>query len=337
MDLYYRDRYWNDHALVVEYLNRRATGTPHPGWMHHLLAQHGGRPFRRALVLNCGNGWVERDLARLGVIEAAVGVDIAPELVAEAAAAAARDGITARYEIADIDRYDIADDVDLVVNHAAGHHITRLDTVFRRIATALPEDGTFVTWDYVGPHRNQYCAAHWEAAHQLNQTLPTAYRSQLVYPSLLGTIDGDPSEAVHSELVLSMLDRYFVVDHLRRLGGAMGYLLITHNAPLLDAPAEISGPIVERILAADEQAITDHPDWNLFAYAIARPRKDVLTDTDSLDRWTAEENDREARAAANGGRYYEPTLLETLTTAARPDVRTALSGLLSSVFRRRRR
>ena len=38
---------------------------------------------------------------------------------------------------------------DLVVNHAAAHHIAAIDRVFREICRILPEDGWFVSFDYV--------------------------------------------------------------------------------------------------------------------------------------------------------------------------------------------
>jgi len=308
--LYYRDRYWNELPAVVEHLNRRATGAPHPGWMHHLLAHHDGRPFRCALVLNAGNGWVERELVDLGVVESAVGIEHAPALVARARAEAG--GRPLRYLEADVNDVELPGGVDLVVNHAAGHHITYIDRVFRRVARVLPPDGVFVHWDYVGPHRNQYPAGMWEAAWQLNRELPEAYRSPMVYDHVPSMVVGDPTEAVHSELVLPVLRRYFHIDHFAALGGAMGYLLLTHNPALLDAPPEVRDPLVARILAADEAWVERDPSSTLFAYVLARPRHEVLADTAQLAAWTDEEEAREALARANGGRYHPPTLVHSL-------------------------
>ena len=79
---YYRGRYWNDLDRVVRTLNERATGDPDLTWMEHLRDNYG--PFRHALVLNCGNGWVERDLVAKGVVASAVGVDVSDELLDQA-------------------------------------------------------------------------------------------------------------------------------------------------------------------------------------------------------------------------------------------------------------
>jgi SAM-dependent methyltransferase len=199
------------------------------------------------------------------------------------------------------------DGFDLVVNHAAGHHITYVDRVFRAIARLLPEDGVFVSWDYVGPHRNQYPGDTWEAAHEVNVMLPEPIRSPMNYPWLPVMLDEDPTEAIHSELVLPVMRRYFTLDYERALGGAIAYVLLTPNARFVDAPAEETAPWLDTILSRDAAFTDADPARTLFAYVIARPRKSVLADTTQLAAWTAEEDEREQRAAAHGGRYYPPT------------------------------
>jgi SAM-dependent methyltransferase len=61
---------------------------------------------------------------------------------------------------------------DLVVNHAALHHVAYLDRVARKLCEILSPDGVLVSWDYVGSHRNQYSGAQWEAAWKVNLDLP---------------------------------------------------------------------------------------------------------------------------------------------------------------------
>src|SRR6266480_4415111 len=61
--VYYQAGYWNDLLQVREHLNRRATGDPDVDWSQYLLNWR-GRPFAKALILNCSNGWVERGLVR---------------------------------------------------------------------------------------------------------------------------------------------------------------------------------------------------------------------------------------------------------------------------------
>jgi SAM-dependent methyltransferase len=305
---YYTGRFWNELPAVVRHLQRRATDDPIDDWIVHLHHWRGA-PFRKALVLNCGNGWVERAMVERGVVHEAVGVDVSDALLGEARAAAK--GLPIRHYCVDTNEGRFPEDAyDLVVNHAALHHVAYIDRVMRVIAALLASDGVLVSWDYVGPHRNQYPGGMWEAAHQVNVRLPDDLRSAMHYPKFSEMIEQDPTEAVHSELTLAVMRRYFDLVHERALGGGIAYPLLTHNAALLDAPRQRRDPLVDDILAADT-AFTDAGPGNvLFTYVIAVPHDPSRHDGAQLAAWTAEEFAREEAAAANGGRYYPPTVIE---------------------------
>jgi SAM-dependent methyltransferase len=312
---YYRDRYWNELDGVNRYLHERATGDPAMDWITHLARWH-GRPFRKALVLNCGNGWVERTLLDRGVASEAVGIDIGADLLAGAVGAAGERPI--RYYRLDVNEAAFPEGgYDVVVNHAAGHHISHIDRVFRAVAALLPADGVFVSWDYVGPHRNQYPGGVWEAAHEVNEALPPLLRSPMHYPRLHEMIRGDPTEAIHSELVLPTLRRYFRIEHERALGGGIAYLVLTHNPAFLDASPEINGPWLDMVLTRDAALTDGGGAATLFAYVVARPDRGALGDAARLAQWTAEEDEREAQAAANLGCYYPPTAVAAAIEAER--------------------
>jgi SAM-dependent methyltransferase len=322
--VYYHSGYWNDLAAVQRYMNRRASGDPAVSWSEHLAAST-GRTFAKALVLNCGNGWVERGLVAAGLVKEAVGVDYAEDLLVSARAEAAKAGLPLRY--AQLDTNTAAwpeDGFDLVINHAAGHHVAYVDKVFRSIAELLPEDGLFVSFDYLGAHRNQYPTAQWEAAFAANEALPAELRADLGYPHLPTMLVSDPTEAIHAELILPTLRRYFEIDYFRALGGGVAYPVLTFNQAIFARPEtdpEVAAAI-EQVLAADAAYTDADPEANtLFGYVIGRPRKPALADTAQLAGWTAAEQERERLAAADGGRYYPDTMLavlyERLDVAAR--------------------
>ncbi len=305
-EVYYAGHYWNDLDAVSRRINQRISGDPTRRWFEH-FGRVTNRVFRRALILNCGNGWVERDLLEHGLVEEAVGIDFSQPLLDEATAAAQRAGLRLTYRQANVNTDDIPEaEFDLVVNHAAAHHIAAIDRVFRRICRALPEDGWFVSFDYVGPHRNQYRLDAWEEAWRVNRELPPSLRQELDYPSVTAMVQIDPTEAVHSELIMETFGRYFVPREYAALGGAVAYPLLTHNARLFAAPADGERERwVERILLADDRFLSEHPESTLFAYFAGTPDKSVLGDDARLAAWTAEEEARERRAADNGGEYYD--------------------------------
>jgi SAM-dependent methyltransferase len=315
--VYYQSGYWNELPLVQRYLNQRATGDPAVSWSEHLAGYHGGT-FAKALVLNCGNGWVERGLVQDGLVKEAVGVDYSDDLLRQAREEADKLRLPLRYAQLDTNSARWPEDgFDLVINYAAGHHIAYLDRVLRSIAEILPETGLLVSWDYVGPHRNQYPATQWEAAWDLNGSLPDGFRhGELIYPHLPTMLGTDPTEAIHSELILPTMRRYFDLEHLRALGGGLAYPVLTFNQGLFARPAEESDPVVQRVLAADEAYTDADPTARtLFAYVIAQPRKAALADSGRLAAWTDEEDERERRGAENGGRYHPDTMLGSLYDA----------------------
>ena len=88
------------------------------------------RHFKRALVLNCRNGWVERHLLAAELIDTAVGIDYSDELLAQARQAA--QGLPLTYVQMDENTATFPhDSSDLVVNYSGSHHMARLDPVFR--------------------------------------------------------------------------------------------------------------------------------------------------------------------------------------------------------------
>jgi SAM-dependent methyltransferase len=300
--VYYQGRYWNDLEVVRSELNRRATGSADQRWYEHFRSVPGPAE-RNALILNCGNGWVERDLLAYEAIDRAHGTDISHELLEEARHLA--EGLPITYSLADINQDYDGFGHTVVVNHAAGHHIARIDKVMRAVAEALPEDGLFVSWDYVGPHRNQYSKRAWAEVHRVNALLPPQYRAQLFYPHLRTMIAIDPTEAIHSELFRETVGRYFDVFYERILGGAIAYPILTSEK--LHEDADRGDPdalaAIALVLEQDLKYTDQFPKESLFSYFVARPQQELPSAKD-LERWGVEEAHREDLAQKNHGFYY---------------------------------
>jgi SAM-dependent methyltransferase len=308
-EVYYKGRYWNDLDCTNRMINRRISGDEAVNWWRHFAAR-AGKSFERALVLNCGNGWVEREMYDGGLFKEAVGIDYSETLLDEAKAES--EGRPLRYVRMNVNAEALpTGPFDLVVNHAAAHHVTRLDRLFRSICSLLPDDGWFISLDYVGPHRNQYAADAWNEAWNLNQILPEHLRQSMDYPLLPLYLEVDPTEAVHSELIVETLRRYFHVDEFVPLGGALAYPVLTHNKRLFSDA--VGSDEQERwgqyVLGRDAQYLAENPESSLFAYLTGHPDKDVLSNREALAAWESAEDSREARAAENGGRYYETSML----------------------------
>ena len=306
-DIYYRGGYWNDLDAVERRLNERISGDPETRWYEH-FARKTGRSFDRALILNCGNGWVGTRAPRLGPDSRGRGHRLRRGPAARGQGRCRRERAPPALRAGQHQRRGTASDgFDLVVNHAAAHHIAAIDRVFRDLPRPAQEDGWFVSYDYVGPHRNQYGPAAWDAAWCLNGELPSSLRQDLQYPHLPTMLVTDPTEAIHSELIVETMYRYFSVSEFTPLGGALAYPLLTHNTRLFEAddPAERAAlgrphhgggrPLPGRAPRLDAVRLLRRHAGQVGA---GRDRAPLPVGI--------EESERERRAARAGGEYSRP-------------------------------
>jgi SAM-dependent methyltransferase len=188
------------------------------------------------LIINCGNGWVERCLFDSGLFVEVIGIDNAQDLLD--AAATAMEGRPLRYVRRDINDADLVEGgFDFVINHAAAHNSRVLDRVFRKIALALPPDGIFLKFDYVGPHRNQYSKENWRALRLANDSLPECARATMEFPDLSAILRIDTSQAVHSKLIIPTFG-IFILYIMRRREA----LLPTRYLPIMRKSGRWSCP-----------------------------------------------------------------------------------------------
>ncbi|WPT11457.1 hypothetical protein PSENEW3n2_00000895 [Picochlorum sp. SENEW3] len=304
-NVYYHGIYWNDYEHVRKYNNRMSTGNESVVWWESLLSGNRG-PFHHALIINCGNGWVERDLFLHRVIDEATGIDISAELLSEAEEEARKGNLPIRYYLHDANSQDPLPqgDWDLILNFAALHHVAYIDRFLRKIANRCGSC-LFVNMDYVGPHRNQYPKKLWAKAQAVNLQLPEQIRQNFKYPHIPTMIKADPSEAIHSELIQTHIERYFSWEWKQNLGGAIAYLILTHNHQFYDSQMEQKSDILDFLVQEDYHFTMKHPETTLFLYAGARVKGEIPEE--NLIEYTKVEEEREGEARKNGGMYYPQT------------------------------
>lgn len=303
--VYYHGIYWNDYEHVRKYNNRMSTGNESVVWWDSLLSLNED-PFEHALIINCGNGWVERDLFLHKVIQQATGIDISAELLRKAQEEAIKDNLPFRYYLHDANSHDSLPqgDWDLILNFAALHHVAYIDRFLRKIANRCGSC-LFVSMDYVGPHRNQYPKKLWAKAQAVNLQLPGEIRQNFQYPHISTMLKLDPSEAIHSELIQTHIERYFSWVWKQNLGGAIAYLILTHNHQFYHSKTDQKSNILEFLIQEDYDFTMKHPEMNLFLYGGARVKGEIPEE--NLTEYTKVEQAREEKAKENGGMYYPQT------------------------------
>jgi len=313
-DYYHNLTTWLSFDLVRRSLNEAVSGCPDTSWMSFLAANY--PTSTSCLSINCGNGWVEQALFKQAVIRTATGTDVDARALEAAKQGAERIGMSAAYI-----EHDINADLlpclgfDFVLNHASLHHVARVDYVVRQICELLPDDGLFVSFDYTGPHRNQYPYEIWSPMAEFNARQPSHLQNaKLIYPHLPTMLALDPSEAIHSELLLEHFKRYFFFEKCVALGGCFAYQLMHDHANLNTHKDTSEGrALVAEILRIDNEMTCGDPYRSFFTFIIMRPNKSALANKAQLDLWTSQENAREQLALTNGGTYYPKTALQIIT------------------------
>ncbi len=104
-------------------------------WVTWMVHRYAAGNALSALVLGCGEGWLDRALARSERIAQVVAVDFSEEALARAAERAAREGLShkVRHVPADLNRPEpLGGPFDLVLAHDVIHHVRNLEGLFDR-------------------------------------------------------------------------------------------------------------------------------------------------------------------------------------------------------------
>jgi SAM-dependent methyltransferase len=220
---------WSVSPAIQRVINIRSSGTEDHNWFGWIRHEFLDEPLELGLSIGCGTGLLEQDILDQGLCIRVEGVDIA-----EGALAVARrlnEGLPVTYRRHDLDsdtlprrRYDI------IFSSGALHHVCDLEFCVSELHAALVEDGLFALGEFNGPARFQWTAAQLELISTIYSFLPWRYRynyqaeGTVPYPrrpEVCSMVKGDPSEAVRSDEMLEVVDRYFERLGRREIGGTL--------------------------------------------------------------------------------------------------------------------
>ncbi|MHB8134126.1 MAG: class I SAM-dependent methyltransferase [Anaerolineaceae bacterium] len=302
-DIYYRGQYWNDFPPVLEYMSENFTGDKNKWWVQDFLERFCKTSFEHGLVLNCGNGWVERELIDKGAVSKVTAFDYSMDLLKKAHSERGNRSIF--YFQADVNRVDFKENqFDLIINVASLHHVQYINRICRILCKSLQKDGLFVNYDYIGPHRNQYPIKQWRHIKRVNHSLPDSIKKNpLKKPHLPTMLISDPSEAIHSELIIETVSKYFDLLERHDTGGGIAYELLTHNEKLQHLPKNELNIQILKILKIDKELTIQGKVPSLFSYFLAKPNKNLLDDKSLLAKLQSIENAREQKSRTKKGVY----------------------------------
>ena len=271
---HYTDSYWNSLSKVSEYKNKLSTDNEDTTWTRDISKRFSKYiPFENVLIVGCGNGWLERELYDLGVGKNFDSFDISKEYIQEAEKNKGDRPI--QYFIDDInDLQNIpSKKYDAVFNYAILHHATEIDAALKKISECLKPEGLMFNEEYVGPAKNQYTDEHLELMIQINSDLPEQFRSKNHLRPPLDNFRIEPTEAIHSDLVRPIFEKYFDIVYERNLNGGIAYQILWNNIEEFDKDEDESKKWLEYLLESDRKFSSEGKVPNLFWYGVGKPKK----------------------------------------------------------------
>jgi SAM-dependent methyltransferase len=177
----------------------------------------------------------------LGIARHVHAIDISQGAIESARRTAEEAGLAAHidYEVGDINKMEFSPSTyDLIVAMSSIHHVSELEKMFAQCARALKPGGLLFMDEYVGPSRFQTPFEIRVLIDGLLKTLPARYRRNLFtndgatkdeyIPSTVEQmISIDPSEAVRSAEIMTVLRGHFDVLEYRPYGGGIQHQLFS--------------------------------------------------------------------------------------------------------------
>ena len=277
---HYSDKYWNDLEIVVKYKNKLATGNENVSWIGDILTRFKEYlPFDDVLIVGCGNGWLERQLYDLGIGKHFDAFDMSEKYINEAKELKQSRAID--YFLDDINSMSKIEDekYDAVFNFAVLHHVTEVDNALKKLARCLKTNGLMFNEEYVGPARNQYSDQHLKHMLEVMSDLPEKFRTKVKFlRPPLENFRVEPSEAIHSDLILPLIPKYFDIVYQRNLNGGVAYQLLHNNIQEFEDDSNTeSVKWLEYLLKQDVNYTDEGKVPILFWYGVCKPKTELDT------------------------------------------------------------
>ena len=238
------DVYWLAIPEVQKHYQKRACGNkPYSSWIEYCVKEFLGEkiPVQQMLSIGCGTGSLERHLFNLKSFQNCHAVDIASKAIDTARQEAAQLGIDSiTYSVHDVESMGLGiSQYDSVWFNGSLHHIKELEDVCNRVKKALKPGGWLFFNEYVGFNRFAFSSRQRDVIHHAFYLIPLQYRRSFIgnnkntyqkvppIPDPMEVARADPSEAVRSQDILPVVNKFFDIVTKNNCGGSILQFLLS--------------------------------------------------------------------------------------------------------------
>jgi 2-polyprenyl-3-methyl-5-hydroxy-6-metoxy-1,4-benzoquinol methylase len=270
---HYTDKYWNNLEPVRQYKNQLSTGNKDIQWLSDISDRFQEfLPFEKVLIVGCGNGWLERMLYDNGIGKEFDAFDISEKYISEAKSEKGNRLIN--YFIDDINNLSKLESqkYDAIFNFAILHHATELEDAIKKLSSCLKPNGLIFNEEYVGPARNQYSDEHLQLMFEINSDLPEKFQTKQMLRPPLANFRVEPSEAIHSDLVIKYFKKYFDVVYEKNMNGGIAYQILWNNIENFENQDPEAKKWLDYLLKKDEELTNSGKVPVMFWYCVGSPK-----------------------------------------------------------------
>jgi len=282
--------YWLAVPRVQRRFQRQAcAGADHPSWVHYCVEAfvRPRTPLARMLSIGCGSGTLERELYALGAFVTCDAIDIAPGAIAQARQEARAIGAEAaiHYRVEDVEHTPLAhQQYNAIWFNGSLHHVRALEAVCAQVRQALKPDGWLFFHEYVGANHFDFGATQRAAMAHAFGLIPQRYRRSFVAGHGGQVLDAvlmpdprevarvDPSEAVRSSDILSVVRQHFDIVAENPCGGTLLQFVLHGIAGNFREEDPGSMVVLEMLFAIEDALITSGALRSDFVAVAARPK-----------------------------------------------------------------
>ena len=219
--------FWVPSAALQRHVNRTASGNPEVDWLTHVRAHHLAGELKRTLIVGCGEGHVERALARMPGGGAITATDADAGAVERARRQVERRGLTGiAHAVLDPDTQPPpAGPWDAILVQGVLRHAARPGELLKQLHDTLAPHGRLVFVEYVGPDRFQYSDAQRAIVDRYLRLLPE--RLRFARSDAEESLRACPHEAAHSAELLDLARRTFAEEAMYSGGGGLLHPLLS--------------------------------------------------------------------------------------------------------------
>lgn len=191
--------------------------------------------------MGCGTGNLERYAIDNNMVKQIIGIDVSTERIRNAKSKT--EGRNIAYVQTDLNSIKLDNNkYDFVIAKMIFHHISHLEHLFSELSKSLTDNGLIYVSEYIGPNRFQFSDKVVVIMNDLLSTIPRKYR-KLAFDNVSiknrvskipieQIINGDPTEAIRSEEINSLIPNYFEIVESHQTGGTLLFWMldgIAHN------------------------------------------------------------------------------------------------------------